>query len=127
LSQTTLYAGVLAKIGAERSKLLSEAKIKNLAESKDLSAFTAQLRETGYQAQIAKLPLPITSRKLERAFNENLIESYEKLIKNSPKDVTGFIGLHPLRFEVENIKALVKGTNANLSPEQKLAKIYLSV
>ena len=32
-----------------------------------------------------------------------------------------------LRFEIENIKALIKATNANLSPEQKLAKIYLSV
>ena len=127
MSQTTLYAGVLAKIGAERSKLLSETKIKTLTESKDLSAFTAQLRETGYQVQIAKMPLPITSRKLERAFNENLIESYEKLLKNSPKNVTKFIGLHPLRFEVENIKVLIKGTNANLNPEQKLVKLYLSV
>ena len=35
--------------------------------------------------------------------------------------------MHPLRFEVENIKVLIKATNANLSPEQKLAKIYLSV
>lgn len=127
MTQTTLYAGVLAKIGAERSKLLSEAKIKALVESKDLSAFTAQLRETGYQVQISKMTLPATSRKLERAFNENLIESYEKLLKNSPKDVTKFIGLHPLRYEVENIKALIKGTNANLPPEQKLSKLYLSV
>ena len=28
---------------------------------------------------------------------------------------------------MENIKALIKAANANLSPEQKLAKIYLSV
>ena len=49
MSQTTLYASVLAKIGAERSKLLSEAKLKTLTESKDLSAFAAQLRETSYQ------------------------------------------------------------------------------
>ena len=127
LSQTTLYAGVLAKIGAERSKLLSEVKLKTLIESRDLSSFAAQLRETSYQAQIAKVPLPLTSRKLERAFNENLIESYEIIVKNSPKNVTKYLNLNPLRFEVENIKALIKAANANLNPEQKLAKIYLSV
>ena len=127
MSQTTLYAGVLAKIGAERSKLLSEVKLKTLTESRDLSAFATQLRETTYQTQIAKVPLPLTSRKLERAFNENLIESYELIVKNSPKNVTKYLNLYPLRFEVENIKALIKAVNGNLSLEQKLAKIYLSV
>jgi len=34
--------------------------------------------------------------------------------------------LYLLRFEVENIKALIKATNANLSSEQKLAKVYFS-
>ena len=45
-SHRILYAGVLAKIGAERSKLLSEIKLRTLTESKDLPSFTAQLRET---------------------------------------------------------------------------------
>ena len=127
MSQTTLYASVLAKIGAERSKLLSEVKLKTLIESKDLSAFVAQLRETSYQAQIAKLPLPLTSRKIERAFNENLVESYEKAVKNSPKNVKKYLNLHLLSFEMENIKTLIKASYANLAPEEKLAKIYLSV
>ena len=80
MTQTTRYASVLAKIGAERSKLLSEAKLKALAESKNLTEFAAQLRDTSYQEQISKLSLPLTSRKLERAFNENLIETYIKII-----------------------------------------------
>jgi vacuolar-type H+-ATPase subunit C/Vma6 len=127
LSQITQYAGVLAKIGAEKSKLLSETKLKTLTETKNLTEFTAQLRETSYQTQIAKVPLPLTSRKLERAFNENLIETYAKIIKNSPKSVANYLCLYLLKFEIENIKALIKATaNANLSSEQKLARIYLS-
>ncbi len=85
MNQTTLYAPVLAKIGAERSKLLSEAKLKLLTESRSLTELAVQLRDTSYQEQIAKVPLPLTSRKLERAFHENLIEAYVKIIKNSPK------------------------------------------
>jgi V/A-type H+-transporting ATPase subunit C len=127
LSQSTQYASVLAKIGAERSTLLGEVKLKALTESKDLSAFTSQLRETSYQLQISKLSLSLSSRKLERAFNENFIESVEKIAKNSPEKVANYLNLYLLRFEVENIKVLVKATNANLSPEQKIAKLYLSV
>ena len=127
MSQTTLYAGVLAKIGSERSKLLSETKLKTLVESKDLPAFAAQFRDTTYQTQISKVPLPITSRKLERSFNENLIESYAVIVKNSPKKAADYLKLYPLKFEVENIKTLIKAANLNLSPEQKQAKIYLSV
>ena len=78
MTQTTLYSAVLAKIGAERSKLLSETKLKTLTESKNLSELAAQLRDTSYQEQIGKVSLPLTSRKLERAFNENLIATYVK-------------------------------------------------
>jgi V/A-type H+-transporting ATPase subunit C len=115
---------VLAKIGAQRSSLLSEAKLKTLADSKNLNDFAGQLRDTPYQEQIAKITLPLTGRKLERAFNENLIETYQKIIKYSPKAAREYLSLYLLRFEVENVKMLVKATFANTSPEQKLAKLY---
>jgi len=126
LSQTTRYAAVLAKIGAEKSKLLSEAKVKSLIESKNIAAFAAQLRDTSYQAQITKVPLPLTSRKLERAFKESLIESHVKMIKNTPTKPAKFLSVYILKFEVENIKALIKATNGELSTDEKLSRIYLS-
>jgi V/A-type H+-transporting ATPase subunit C len=116
----------LAKIGAERSKLLSEAKIKSLTETESLSELTAQLRDTSYQEQIAKVPMPFTSIKLERAFQENQIAAIMKIIKNSPEQSAKYLGLYICRFEVENIKALIKATNAKLDREQKLAKIYFT-
>jgi len=127
LTQTTRYASVLAKIGAERSKLLSESKLKALAENKNLAEFAAQLRDTSYQEQISKISPPLTTRKLERAFNENLIETYRKIIKYSPKKAGKYLSLYLLRFEIEHIKALIKATSAKLTPEQKTAKIYFSV
>ena len=127
MTQTTIYAAILAKIGAGKSELLSEAKMKMTTETKSLTEFTGQLRESTYQAQIAKIPLPLTSRKLERAFNENLIETYIKMTKNAPEKATGFLSVYILRFEIENIKSLIKAVNAELSLEQKLARIYFSV
>ncbi len=127
MSQITLYASVLAKIGAEKSNLLSEAKLKTIVETKTLSEFSAQLRDTVYQPQLLKATLPLTSRKLERVFNESLIESYIKIINNSPKKARPFLNLVLLKFEIENIKTLIKAANANLPPEQRLSKVYVSV
>jgi vacuolar-type H+-ATPase subunit C/Vma6 len=126
LSQVTQYAAVLAKIGAEKSTLLSAEKIKLFGESKNLAAFATQLRETSYQTQIAKVALPLTSRKLERALNEDLIESYVKMIKNSPSKAADFLSVYVLRFEVENLKTLIKATNAKLGTEEKKSRIYFS-
>ena len=127
MTQTTLYSRVLAKIGAERGRLLSAAKLKALIESKSLQELAAQLRDSSYQEQIAKVSLPLTSRKLERAFNESLIETYSKMVKNSPNKVKEYLDLYLLRFEIENIKALIKATSAKLNAEDKIAKVYVSV
>ena len=127
MTQTTRYSSVLAKIGAERSDLINEAKLKALAESKNLTELAAQLRDTSYQAQIAKVLLPLTSRKLERAFNENLIDTYIKIIKYSPKRAREYLSLYLLKFEIEHIKALMNATIAKINPEQKLSKIYFSL
>ncbi len=83
-----------------------------------------QLRDTPYQEQIGKIQPPLTGRKLERAFNENLVETYKKIIKYSPKKATDYLNMYLLGFEIENIKTLVKGTVVNLTPEQKLSRTY---
>lgn len=126
VTQPKKYAAVLAKIGAEKGRLLSEAKQKTISETKSLTDLTSQLRETSYQVQTAKIPPPPTSRKLERAFNENLIETYIKMAKNTPKFAADYLSVYLLKFEVENVKSLAKGINAELSMEQKLARIYFS-
>jgi V/A-type H+-transporting ATPase subunit C len=127
LTQTTHYSSVLAKIGAERGNFVNETKLKVFAESKSPTEFAAQLRDSNYQKQIAKIIPPFTSRKLERAFNENLIVTYIKIIKYSPKKAREYLRLYLLKFEIENIKALMNATAAKLPPEQKKAKIYFSV
>lgn len=127
MTQTTKYANVLAKIGAERGVLLSQDKLKALTESKNLNDFALQLRETTYQEKIARTILPLTSLKFERIFNENLVDAYVKTVKNSPEKTKPFLKMYLKQFELENIKALVKAVYAELSLEGKLSKIYFEV
>jgi V/A-type H+/Na+-transporting ATPase subunit C len=127
LLQATRYANVLAKIGAKRSNLLSESKIKTLTQVKSLSDFASSLNDTIYQERIAKIPVLESSRKFEHVFHESLIEDYIEIIKNSPKSVRIFLKIYVQRFEVENLKTIIKGIHAQLSVEEKKDRIYLQV
>jgi len=127
LPKTIQYASLLAKIGAERSKLLMEAKIKTLSESQNLSEVATQLRDTTYQEQVIHISPPLDSRKLEHAYNENLIDAYLKILGSAPKNAIQFLGLYLMRFEIEHIKALIRATSAKSSTEEKLEKIFYRV
>ena len=125
MTQTTKYARVLPRMGAERGKLLPENRIKALAESKSAADIAGQLRDSTYQEQIGRLATPITARKLERAYYENLIETYLKMIKYAPETANRYLNIYLERLEAENIKTLVRTASAGLSTEQRLAKVYL--
>jgi vacuolar-type H+-ATPase subunit C/Vma6 len=127
LTDPSQYAPALAKIGALRSTLLSEVKIKGFSEAESLEQIAAQLRDSTYQEQIAKIVPPLIGRKMERAFNENFIESLLKIIENSPKQAAEFLELHLLHYEVEHVKFLLKAINTKNTVEQMLGKIYFSV
>lgn len=124
--QTTRYAAVLAKIGVERSTLLSDPKLRSLTECKSLGELASQLRETAYSQTMARINPPVNSRKLEYTLKETLVETYTKIIKYSPKSARSFLTLWLVAIEVENIKILVKAIAANLTNEEKLARIHLS-
>ena len=126
MSQTTRYANVLVKIGAGRSEFLGESKFRGLAETNNLTDLIGSLRESSYHQEIAKVAPPLSSRKLERAFNENLIGTYIKIITNSPKKTAEFLKHYLVRSEVENIKTIIKAVNAKLHLEQKQSKIYFA-
>lgn len=127
MTQTTKYASVLARIGAERSLLISEAKMRTLTESKNLTELADQLRETVHGENVAKITQPLSSRKLERVFQENLIDAYAKIVKNAPKVVRRFLRMRLMAFEYENVKTLAKAIAAKLTVEEKIARIHLSV
>ncbi len=126
-TQTAKFAEVLAKIGAKRGTLLSDGRIRSFAESKTLDQLVLQLRGTVYQTKLAKISLPYNSRKLERAFRENLIEDFVKIVKSSPRIVAPYLQAYLQRFDVENLKVLIRGVHAELGYEEKLSRLYFQV
>ncbi len=126
MPRTIRHASVAPKIGAERSNLLGEAKLKTLAQAKDLADFASQLRGTAYQEGVNKVSPPFSGSKLERTFRENLIDTFIKIVKYSPRDISIFLKMYIQRFEVENLKTLIKAINAEMTTEQKISRVYFS-
>jgi vacuolar-type H+-ATPase subunit C/Vma6 len=125
LSQIKRYSSVLAKIGSERSYLLTGTKLKTLAQCKNLTEFASELKETRYSERLAKIPLPYSARKFERLFRENLIETYGKIVQNAPKTSLQFLKMYVSRFEYDNIKIVLRAVHIGLPYEEILRRIYL--
>jgi V/A-type H+-transporting ATPase subunit C len=122
LAQTTKYASLQSKIGAERSRLLNEAKLKLLSETKKMVEFVGALRETTYGEKIA---ISASIGGMERVFRENQIEVLIKIVENSPSSISAYLKTYVRSYEIENIKNLMRSILARLDSEQKRAKIYL--
>lgn len=127
MSQEQLYSNVLVKVGVERSYLLSTGKLERLAECKSLEEFASELKETVYGEKLAKVTLPYTSKVFERVFRESLIEVSTKIVQNSPETVSPFIKAYLLKFELENIKTILRAASVGLPYDEITSKIYLPV
>jgi vacuolar-type H+-ATPase subunit C/Vma6 len=127
LSQEQLYSSVLVKVGVERSKLLSKQKLERLTDSKTLTEFASELKETVYGEKLAKFTVPYNSRNFERVFRESLIEATIKIVRDSPDVVSSFLKTYLLKFEHENIKTILRAASVGLSYEEIVSKLYLSV
>lgn len=127
VSSSKLYANILAKVGAERSYLLSKEKFKSLTECKSLEEFASELQNTVYAEDLRKVTPPYSSTKFEKAFHENFIRVNYKILENSPKEVSQFLEIFLLRFENNNIKTILRGVKVKLSYEEILNRIYLDI
>lgn len=108
--------------------MLSEAKLERLAECKGLAEFVSELGDTVYSDILSKSPPPVTSRKLERLFRENLIETQIKITRTSPEISAEFLRtMFISRFENENIKNVLKAVNNGLLGSEMLSRVYMSV
>ncbi|MBD3229995.1 MAG: hypothetical protein GF329_17565 [Candidatus Lokiarchaeota archaeon] len=98
---------LVPKISAEKAKLLSMDELYNLIKQKTIEEFLAKLRNTKYKEVILKHK-PITDEEIEYIIKEYLILTYIKFLKTSPPSIRDYLLQKFLKFEIENIKKLVR-------------------
>ncbi len=100
------YAYVNSRVGAMKSRLLSESDLRSLIEVPNYEDCITLLKNTGYKNEIARLK-SYPSVDIENVFTKSLVEDYEKLINSVFGDAKILLKEVAKRFEVAAIKTLI--------------------
>ncbi|WP_010479439.1 V-type ATP synthase subunit C [Thermococcus zilligii] len=107
LYRYTPYAYPNARISAMEAKLLTDQRINELAESRTLQNFVANLEDTDYVPHLAAVSLddPV---EIEKALERALASTYLLMEEILPKRVSGFFRVLLEEWDVRNISNVIK-------------------
>lgn len=112
----TPYSYPNARIRAMEAKLLNEQRFNELAESRNLQNFVANLEDTDYKESLSNVS-EYSVEEIEKALDASLARTYELLFKMLPKRSRDFFKLLMEEWDVRNIANVVKakfaGENAS--------------
>jgi len=117
---------LIPKVGAEKSLLFSRDYLNSLINLKSIKNIIENLKNTKYGELIEYLK-PETTEDLEFIIEEFLISKYNKMIKASPEVINKFLSTMGLKFEIQNIKKLIKAKILNLSINEINKLVHMSI
>ncbi len=103
----TPYSYPNARIKAMESKLLTEQRFNELAESRNLQNFIVNLEDTDYRDYLAEVQEPDVES-VEKALEKALAGTYELMARILPGRVSPFFRLLLEEWDVRNITSVVK-------------------
>jgi V/A-type H+-transporting ATPase subunit C len=118
---------VVLRTHARIADLLTQEQMQTLADARNVDDFLAKLMDTPY----GSVTLDDESRPdiaLERVFYRKFIERIEKIVELTPRKIGEFLmGYYQMRFEVVNLKRILRGKFSNASEEEiRLSLIPIS-
>ena len=113
------YAAISARVRAMYSSLLSPQDFARLSDSPDFPTLIAQLKTTAYGPYLESLKdKDLTPQKVDSQIKGRLADSYASVIQMAPQHAKPILKQLYRYFEVENIKAILRGTLTNSSWER---------
>jgi len=117
------YAYISPKIHGIMSFMLTEDDFNALVK-KSLDEIYSFLEHTPYREVISAVPLErFESIAFERLLVEHFLKTYEYIKEDSPKDVRMLLDVMLKKFEVENLKTILRAKIAGLSVEETMSYI----
>ncbi len=108
------YAAISARVRAMYSSLLSPQDFARLSDSPDLPSLIAQLKTTAYGPYLESLKeKDITPQKVEFQIRKRLADSYESVVQMAPQHAKPILKQLYRYFEVDNIKAILRGITSD--------------
>lgn len=117
-----------ATISAWEARLLSEARLMELAEVPGIVNIFSALEDTEYRSQLAEVKKGdgIDMIAVERALRESLNARYRELVKMVPKERKGTVLRVLQRVDLWNLKTLITMIHNKVPKEQRLRELIPS-
>ncbi len=115
LSDTAPFAYVNARVRSMEARLLDEHKFNELIEAGGISEFIGFLEDTEYGEYIQNKENILN---VEKALNSHLTKVYQSLAEMSPAKSKKILKLFEKKFDVQNIKILLRAKYFGLSAEE---------
>ncbi len=116
LMENAPFAYVNARVRSMESRLLDEHKINELIEAAGMSEFVGFLEDTDYGAYLSDSNND--SIGIEKALNTHLAHVYKTLVNMSPDKARNILKLFEKKFDVQNIKTLLRAKYVGLNAEE---------
>jgi len=118
-----IYKEIMPKVAIEKLKLMEIDDIVCLI-GRDLDSVRSALLESPYQNEISKISKgEIDSISLEEALLENYVKTCENLIKFSSGNIRRLLLAVLRKFEISNVKAMLRAVKANMAVEEAMKHI----
>lgn len=116
------YAYVTARVRAKKNQLLTPDQYPKML-ARDASEIAKALQEGAYKAEIDELASRYRGAELvERATRLNLGRTYAQIQGFATGELAESIGLYLARYDVQNVKTILRGKFSGASPEEILAE-----
>jgi len=116
LMENAPFAYVNARVRSMESRLLDEHKINELIEAAGMSEFIGFLEDTDYGPYLSEASND--SLGIEKALNTHLAHVYQTLASISPDKAKKILRLFEKKFDVQNIKTLLRAKYVGLNAEE---------
>ena len=116
LMENAPFAYVNARVRSMESRLLDEHKINELIEAAGMSEFIGFLEDTDYGQYLSEVSND--SIGIEKALNTHLAHVYQTLANISPDKARKILKLFEKKFDVQNIKTLLRAKYVGLDAEE---------
>lgn len=114
------YKSLTSKVIVRKLRLIKQEDMADLA-GRSLQDILPVLKRTPYQTEISEIPVEQrNSVSLEKAFLKNLIRTYRGIMRDSPKDIALLLSAVLMKFEANNVKAILRAKNAELDVGEAL-------
>jgi len=114
-----------ARVKVMKSQLLPPSRLEELLHAGDLDAFIQALGETPYNVELQEALSRFTGlRAVDEALSQNFYHTTRRILSFADGDPRRLIEVVLLRYDLQNIRAIVRGRHTGKTEEEILATLY---